>query len=124
MSTFATKLRLANLANPTRVVEIEGTVDTGASYSWVSRATLESVDIKPTSRMQFETITGDLIEREMAPVFVSFDGRSGGDTVVVGEPGDMQVIGAHTLEAMGVLADPIRKTLVPTIGLALMALKR
>jgi len=34
----------------------------------------------------------------------------------------MEVIGAHTIEGLGLAADPVQKKLIPTIGLALTAL--
>ena len=49
------------------------------------------------------------------------DGYTGGDTVVLAEPGDNEVLGAHTLESLGLTADPVKKALVPTVGLALLA---
>ena len=121
MTVFASKLRVSNLANPERSEELELMIDTGASYSWLKRNRLEALGIKPTGRMQFRTIEGRLIEREIAPVLVSVDGKTGGDTVVIAEPGDSEVWGTHTLEAMGLAADPVQKRLVPTVGLALAA---
>ncbi len=60
-----------------------------------------------------------MIERDLAPVFVATDGFTGGDNVVLAEPGDMEVLGSHTLESLGVTVDPVSKKLVPTVGLAL-----
>ena len=119
MSVFTSKLRIVNPAEPARTVEVELTVDTGASYSWVSRLRLKELGIRPTDRMEFRTIEGRIIEREVAPVFLQVDGRIGGDTVVVGEPGDMEVMGAHSLEALGLAVDPVQKRLVRTVGYAL-----
>jgi len=96
-------------------------VDTVAAYSWVSRTRLEGLGVRPVRRMQFRTIEGHTIERELAPVFVATDGFTGGDNVVVAEPGDMEMLGAHTLESLGVTVDPVSKKLVPTVGLALVA---
>ena len=73
--------------------------------------------------MQFLTIEGHTIERELAPVFVVTDGFTGGDSVVMAEPGDMEVMGAHTLESLGITVDPVAKKLVPAVGLALTAIQ-
>jgi len=97
-------------------------VDTGASYSWVLRTRLEHLNVRPVRRMQFRTIEGKTIERDLVPVFVAADGFTGGDNVVMAEPGDMEVIGAHTLESLGLTVDPVRKKLVPVVGLALTAI--
>lgn len=122
MGSFTSKVQVWNPADPTRSDELELWVDTGAAYSWFSRARMEALGIRPTRREKFRTIEGRVIEREMAPVFVASDGRTGGDTVVLAEAGDMEVLGAHTLESLGLAADVVQKKLVPVeIGLALRA---
>jgi len=115
MGVFTSKLRILNPAEPARTEELELLVDTGASYSWISGSRLAALGIRPTDRMEFRTIEGRMIEREVAPVFLQVNGRIGGDTVVVGEPGDMEVLGAHSLEALGMAVDPVQKKLVRTV---------
>jgi aspartyl protease family protein len=121
MGTFTAKMRVWNPANPAPVEELEAIVDTGAAYSWVSRTRLQALGASPVRRMQFRTIESHLIDRELVPVFVATDGFTGGDNVVAAESGDMEVIGSHTLESLGVTVDPVSKKLVPTAGLALSA---
>jgi predicted aspartyl protease len=123
MGTFTTKLRVWNPVTPSRVEELDVIVDTGAAYSWVLRSRLENLGVHAVRRMKFRTIEGHTIERELAPVFVATDGFTGGDNVVVAEAGDMEVLGSHTLESLGVTVDPVGKKLVPTVGLALTAVK-
>lgn len=115
MGLFTSKLKIWNPGQPERAEEFELLVDTGAAYSWVPRARLESLGIRSTGRMQFRTIEGRVIEREVAPVFLASNGHIGGDTIVLAEPGDLEVFGAHSLEALGLAADPVQKKLMPTI---------
>jgi len=121
MRTFSAKLRVWNPTNPSAIEELDVIVDTGAAYSWVSRAKLEAMGVRPVRRMQFRTIEGHMIERDLAPVFVATDGFTGGDNVVMAEAGDMEVLGSRTLESLGVTVDPVSKKLAPTVGLALSA---
>ena len=121
MGTFSANLRVWNPASPSHVEEMDVIVDTGATYSWISRAKLESMGVNSVRRMQFRTIEGHTIERDLAPVFVATDGFTGGDNVVMAEAGDMEVLGSHTLETLGVTVDPVNKKLVPTVALALAA---
>jgi len=73
-------------------------------------------------RMGFRAIDGSIIERDTAAVWVGSNGFSGPDTtVVIAERNDMEVIGAHTVEGLGLAADPVQKKLVPMSGLALAA---
>jgi len=123
MGVFTVKLTIWNPAQPSRSEEIEAMVDTGASYSWISASRLAGLGIRPARRMAFRTIEGKMIEREVAAVFVKVDGYMGGDNVVMAEKGDTEVLGAFTLEGLGLAADPVKKVLVPTIGMALVSQK-
>src|SRR5207302_4679371 len=117
MGIFTAKLRVWNPASSSSTEEIDAMVDTGASYRWVLRTRLERLDVRPVRRMQFRTNEGKTIERDL----VAADGFTGGDNVVMAEPGDMEVIGAHTLESLGLTVDPVGRKLVPAVGLALTA---
>lgn len=121
MGLFKARLSVWNPAVSERAEEFDVWVDTGAAYSWLSRARLEALGVRPSRRMQFRTIEGRIIERDLGPVFLRADGFIGGDNVVLADPDDMEVMGAHTLEALGVAADPVQKRLVPVMGLALAA---
>ena len=109
MGLFKSEIAVWNPAVPARVEELELLVDMGASYSWFLRRRLEGLGIRSTGKMQFRTIDGRVIERDVAPVFVRSDGHVGGDTIVVAESGDSEVLGAHTLESLGLAADPVQK---------------
>ena len=119
MGTFKAKFRVWNPEHPENVEELEAFVDTGAAFSWVSRSRLERLGLKPTRRMPFRTIDGRVLERDLATVYVATDGYSVPDVVVIAEAGEMEVIGAHSIEGLGLAADPVQKKLVPTIMLAL-----
>jgi hypothetical protein len=68
---------------------------------------------------KFRTIEGKTLERDLGPVYLSTDGFTGGDNVVMAERGDLEVLGAHSLESLGITVDPVSKKLVPMVGLAL-----
>ena len=121
MDILTAKLRVWNPAISSQAEEIEVMVDTGASYGWVLRSRLERLGVRAVRKMQSKTIEGHMLERELAPVFVATDGFTGGDSVVMAEPGDMEVMGAHTFESLGITVDPVAKKLVPAIGMALSA---
>ena len=121
MGTFKTKLMVWNPAEPSRKIEVDVWVDTGAAFSWISRSRLEQLGIKPYRRVKCQTIEGTILEREMASVFVGVDGYSGPDLVVMAEPKDNEVMGAHSIEGLTLAADPVQKKLIPAVMLALAA---
>ena len=124
MGTFKSKLRVWNPAHPEKAEELEVLVDTGAAFSWVSRARLENLGVSSSRRMPFRTIDGRVLERDMAIVNVGTNGYIAPDLVVMAEPGEMEVMGAHSIEGLGLAADPVQKKLVPTIMLALAARRK
>ncbi|MGA2905617.1 MAG: aspartyl protease family protein [Candidatus Korobacteraceae bacterium] len=119
MGTFSVKVRVWNLQHPKTVEDVDLFVDTGAAFSWISRARLERLGIAPARRMSFRTIEGRVLERDLGIIFVATDGYSAPDLVVMAEPGEMEVLGAHSIEGLGLAADPVQKKLVPTVMLAL-----
>ncbi len=119
MGMFTARLRIWNPAHPESVEELEPFVDTGAAFSWIARTRLERLGVAPSRRMPFRTIEGRVLERDLAIVYVATDGYTAPDLVVMAEPGEMEVIGAHSIEGLGLAADPVQKKLVPTVMLAL-----
>ena len=121
MGTFKSKLRVWNPIQPEKAEELDVLVDTGAAFSWVSRTRLERLGVTPSRQMPFRTIDGRVLERELAIVHIGTNGYVAPDLVVMAEPGEMEVIGAHSIEGLGMAADPVQKKLVPTIMLAVAA---
>jgi predicted aspartyl protease len=119
MGTFSAKLKVWKEDRPEGVQELDLLVDTGASFSWISKARLVGLGVKPAYQMPFRTIDGRLLERDMAVVYIATNGRSVPDLVVMAEEGESEVMGAHSIEGLGMAADPVQKKLVPTVMLAL-----
>ncbi len=121
MGSFSAKLRIWNLASPEKVEEVEAMVDTGAAFSWIHRERLERLGVEILRRVGFRAIDGSILERETAAVWVASDGFKAPDIVVMAESSDMEVIGEHTIEGLGLAADPVQKKLIPTVMPALIA---
>jgi aspartyl protease family protein len=124
MGTFSAKLRVWNPSAPERVEEIQAMVDTGAAFSWIHRERLERLGVEHLRRIGFRAIDGSIIERETVAVWVGSNGFRAPDIVVMAEPSDMEVIGVHTIEGLGLAADPVQKKLIPTVMPALTASTR
>ena len=119
MGSFSAKLRVWNPASPDKVEEVEAMVDTGAAFSWIHREHLERLGAAPLRRIGFRAIDGSIIERETAAVWVASDGFTAPDIVVIAERTDMEIIGVHTIEGLGLAADPVQKKLIPIVMPAL-----
>ncbi len=101
-------------------------VDSGAVYSVVPKSALTELGIKPHSKQQFTLANGDTIERELGDALFEYGGRRGASPVIFGEPGDSHLLGMVTLEALGLMLDPLRRELRPlpmTLAMAKMRLQ-
>ncbi len=120
MGTFRASIEIAD-SQRGRYEAIEAMVDTGATYTWVPRDVLARLGVEPEFRRQFITADGRAIERDMAETRVRYDGQERTTMVVFGDDGSMPLLGAYTLEGLGLAADPVGKRLIPVPGYALGA---
>ena len=119
MGSFSAKLRVWNPASPEKIEEVEAMVDTGAAFSWIHRERLERLGVEKLRRIGFRAIDGSIIELETAAVWVASNDFKAPDIIVLAEVTDMEVIGVHTIEGLGLAADPVQKKLIPTVMPAL-----
>jgi predicted aspartyl protease len=87
-------------------------VDTGAELSWIPATTLDELGIERRKTWHFRQADGTVLERWTGFVIVHVGEIITNDEVVFGEPGDLVVLGARTLEGLNVRIDPVAKRLV------------
>jgi hypothetical protein len=87
-------------------------VDTGAELSWFPADVLESLGIRHRTVWHFRHADGTILERWTGLAFVNVAGRSASDDVVFGEPGDLVLLGARSLEGLNLRVEPREKRLV------------
>ena len=113
MGMFEVKVKLVNPVAPRQAEEVSLLVDTGATLSWIPRPTLERLGVKAFSRLPFTCADGDRLERDTTAVLMTIDGRKAIVSVAYGEPGEQAVLGLTALEALGFVAGPVAKKLIP-----------
>jgi predicted aspartyl protease len=113
MGTFRTKVEIENPAHQgkRRVLE-DVLVDTGAELSWFPADVLESLLIHRAKLVRFRQAGGTVLQRWVGVAIVHAGGTQTGDDVVFGEPGDMILLGARSLEGLNLRVDPVIKQLV------------
>ena len=114
MGTFYTSCRVENHIDRKKSVEVPKVlVDTGAEFTWINAATLKKVGItKEKKNYTFVTATGQEITRTIGFAILRVGDAITIDEVVFGEPGDLEILGARTLEGMNLRVDPRAKKLV------------
>jgi predicted aspartyl protease len=113
MGTFRIEIEIENPARPGKRRALPSVlVDTGAELSWIPADVLESLGIERRSQWRFRQADGTVLERWTGPAFVYAEGKTAMDDVVFGEPGDLVLLGARSLEGLNLRIDPVSKRLV------------
>ena len=114
MGLFRTTIEIQNWERrgPRRSLP-ETLVDTGSEYTRIPRDVLEELGVVSQRRQGFIVADGRQVERDIGYALVRAGGSEAPDLVVFAEPGDMSLLGAHSLEGLNLKIDPIRKELVP-----------
>jgi predicted aspartyl protease len=106
------RARLRNVRGR-RTVEEELLVDSGAFYTVVPGRTLRRLGIRPRGTERFYLADGTGITRQVGIAHFEVGGRKGVANVIFGRRGDAPLLGALTLEALGLILDPLRRKLRP-----------
>lgn len=113
MGTFRTEVELENPSAPgeRRLVKA-ALVDTGAALSWFPANILQSLSAKRLKVWHFRQADGTVLARWTAAVIVHAGGTSTFDEVVMGEPDDLVLLGARSLEGLNLRVDPVSMRLI------------
>jgi predicted aspartyl protease len=113
MGIFRTTVTIEHAARRGTMAQIADVmVDTGSELTWVPRALLESIGVEPEWAQRFRVADGRAIERDVGFAIVHCAGHAAPDIVVFGDPGDVVVLGARSLEGLNLRIDVVRKVLV------------
>ena len=113
MGTFRIDVEIENPAAEGRRERLSNVlVDTGAELSWFPAATLEALGIPRRKMWRFRQADGTVVERWAGPAHLYAAGTYTTDEVIFGEPRDLILLGARSLEGLNLRIDPVSKTLV------------
>jgi predicted aspartyl protease len=113
MGTFRTDIELAHPARPDLRVALRSVlVDTGAELSWVPAGVLGALGVEKKKVWHFRQADGTVLNRATGYVLVYAAGTETADEVVFGEPGDLVLLGARTLDGLNLRVEPVSKRLV------------
>lgn len=113
MGKFSVKVTISNPSDPALSTTVDCLVDTGAAYSQMPSSLLSSLGITPFDQRPVIFADG---RRGTCPVgraeFV-VNGRQTPALVIFGEETAPPLLGAMTLEGLGLGVDPLGRRLVP-----------
>lgn len=96
-----------------RKATINFLIDSGAVYSLVPASTLRKLGIRPHRQVDFSLADGTTISRRVGDAYFELQGEGGAAPVIFGEEGDEPLLGATTLESIGLILDPFKRRLIP-----------
>lgn len=116
MGTFRVSIEIAS-PDVGRFEAMEALVDTGASYTWIPRDVLKSLDARPEEERVFVLADGREVRYPIAWVRIKLEDRVQPTLAVFGDIGTEPILGAFTLEGFGLGVDPVNRRLIPVPGL-------
>jgi predicted aspartyl protease len=111
MGLTVLRIDVGNPANPEITEPIEFLIDSGAIHSVVPSPVLDRLGIRPLVTQEFRLANGTTIARKKGVALFKYGERIGGADVIFGEENDSVLLGAFTLEALGLVLDPLRREL-------------
>lgn len=113
MGTFSVRFTVRHPVHAHQQLELEGLCDTGALFTQIPAEFLERIGIAPsgTRAVHYADGTRDVVPVAQADIAV--DGVETATVVLCGRRGSLVLLGATTLETLGLGVDPIHKKLIP-----------
>lgn len=96
-----------------RPVPVRFLVDTGAVYTVLPESVWRGLGLKGDRVAEFTLADGTAIRRDVAECRIQVEGRSATSPVVLGGPADAPLLGAVTLETLGLMVNPLTRELLP-----------
>src|SRR5579862_9172463 len=86
-------------------------MDSGAPYTLVPAEEARALGLQPKRTLSFSLADGTAIERQVSECHLSLPQGEGHTPVILGEPDDEALLGAITLEELGLVLNPFARTL-------------
>ena len=122
MGLFSVGCLIENQQDRTRSVRVSKVmVDTGSELTWINHKHLEKIGIEPEKKdKRFILANGQHITRSIGFAIIRVGKDLTTDEVVFAQKGDLQLLGARTLEGLNLRVDARNKKLL-TAGAFIVA---
>lgn len=88
-------------------------VDSGAMYTVLPEEAWKKIGLSPMREHEFILADGTAVRRKVSECYISLPQGESHTPVVLGEAGDHPLLGVVTLEILGLVLDPFKRTLKP-----------
>ncbi len=104
---------VGRVRGPSGEEEVRFLVDSGATYTVLPEKVWKSIGLKPMREHEFTLADGTVIKREVSECYISLPQGECHSPVVLGEADDQALLGVVTLEILGLVFNPFKRTLQP-----------
>ena len=114
MGTFHVNCQVENHVRGSQAARVSRIpVDTGSEHTWISETALKKIAIRPEKRdVAFRMANGQTVTRDIGFAVIRIGEAFTIDEVVFARRGDLQLLGARTLEGLNLTVNAREKKLV------------
>lgn len=114
MGTFSVEVDVRSQAAPVNSwAPVKCLVDTGAAFSQFPESLRASLGIAPDRRVPVVLADGTRRDQPAAWVEIRYGDRTAFTLVLFAGTNGLTLLGAHALEGLGLVVDPVRRVLEP-----------
>jgi len=117
MGVFSVRARVWNPSKLSDVLDVELIVDAGATYTVLPAKMLEELGVEVVRTARLRLADNRVIERPLGEVGIEIEKRKASATPVVFGEENVCLLGAVTMEQLGLAPDPVEKKLKPVEAL-------
>lgn len=107
------KLGISSPRSPRKRAVASFLVDSGAVYTVLPAPVWRRLGLKAEEAIELTMADGTSVKRDVSEAKFHLHGRARTSPVILGQPGDVALLGVVTLETLGLVLNPLRRELVP-----------
>jgi predicted aspartyl protease len=88
-------------------------IDSGIAYTVLPENVWRSIELKPMGEHEFTSADGTIVRRKISECYIILPQGEGYTPVVLREGDDQALLGVVTLEILGLVFNPFKRTLQP-----------
>lgn len=111
MGLTTVELTLAKIGSKCKQITDQFPVDSGASLTVLPSALWRALGLKPVDHVFIRFADGRVEQRPIGFAMATFGNKTVPTQVILGEPDDSKLLGVLTLEEMGLVLNPLKRTL-------------
>lgn len=96
-----------------REKQVRFLVDSGTTYSLLPQKIWQAIKLKPLREHTFTLADGSTITRKVSECYIILSQGEAHTPIILGEADDEALLGVVTLEILGLILDPFKRTLKP-----------